>query len=390
MSEGSPLQDGIYFRPADRPPGRCFRLVLFNIRAGAALGDVGPGLAQMWALLRDLRTGKIADLDPTPPDEAEKARKAKLTCLLGFGARFFRRYRDVHPPRGVVPLGELTLPALPWVADAQRQNGEADVVVQLIADTDLAVDRALVELWMLLARAGGFPLELVTYYSGFNRDDRRSWLGFHDGISNIEPELRRKVIEVEVKDPPWMLGGTYMGFMRLAIDLAAWRERPRKEQEILVGRDKLTGCPVTGVDANGDPLRLAHCPMGANGPTSANYIEPLAPPVAEALVRQSHIHRTNPNRRGVEEQSNRIFRQGYEFVEPLPNGQIRIGLNFVSFQSELERLTHILTLFSWLGDSNFGGVANGAARALSFISLVGGGFYAVPPKHDAFPGADMF
>ena len=385
MPDDSALQEGIYFRPSDRPPGRCYRLVLLNIAGGVPLRRAGQAIAQVWTLLGALKEGRTNELgEPPTAADVALARSAKLTCLLAFGATLFRRHREVQTPPHVVPLEELSFPSLPWKTDRGERKGEADLAIQLIANTDLAVERALVETWLLI-KEKGLPLELVTVYGGFNREDRRSWLGFHDGISNVDPAQRREVIEVPVKAPPWMFGGTYMAFFRLALDLAVWRKESRARQEILVGRDKVTGCPLASVNRQEQPVPMGGCPVGANPPDSRGYIRGPELPVAERLLRQSHIHRTNPNRAGVADGDHRIFRQGYEFVETLTGGDLRVGLNFVSFQRDLQRLMGILNQFTWLRDANFGG--NGDVK---FVSLIDGGFYAVPPNGGTFPGAALF
>lgn len=87
------------------------------------------------------------------------------------------------------------------------------------------------------------------------------------------------------------------------------------------------------------------------------------------------------------------FRQGYEFLEPLPEGGVRLGLNFVSFQRDLRLLKSILGLRSWLGDANFGGPQEpepGEPAPIELMSVTAGGYYAVPPKSETFPGAGIF
>lgn len=72
-------------------------------------------------------------------------------------------------------------------------------------------------------------------------------------------------------------------------------------------------------------------------------------------------------------------------MEALPGGRLRVGVNFVSFQRRISSLTTILTNQSWLGDINFGGEPSPA-----LLTLIGGGYYAVPPAGGPFPGAEMF
>jgi len=388
----SRLQDGIYFASGTTPLS-AYRLVLLNVRGAASAAEVRGALATMWGKLQQLREGVF---DEGAPAVGGAADPGELSCLLGFGASLFARYGGLARPGGVEPLGDLPFKSLRWVA-ADRRIGEADLVVQLIAKSELAVDRAVVELWTWTSSAQ-VPLEILTVYNGFKRDDGRSWLGFHDGVNNIESSQRRGVIEATGGNPAWMDGGTYMAFLRLALDLVAWHQLSPAIQEIIVGRDKQSGCPLVRVDPGLKPVAMAGCPAGSNHPQSASYKNPPLPGVDQGLLRESHMHRVNLNRQGPpdEEQNNRIFRQGYEFVESLGAGGLRVGLNFVSFQRSLGNITRILHLPGWLGDANFGGVADASAPVpgglapLRLISVIAGGYYAVPPSAKPFPGADIF
>jgi Dyp-type peroxidase family len=402
------LQDGIYFRKYQRP-SPYYRLLLLNVKAGATSGQARAAIAAVWEMVQGLRRGVVQELRPTrDADPAILVPAGDLTCLLGFGVRLFD-HDPTLTPHGVRPAelihlgynGDQPFPSLLWVEEAERRSGEADLALQFIAETELAVNRAVVEVCMLINdKDNPLPLDIVTFYNGFNRDDRRSWIGFQDGISNIEPSQRRTAIEVALNNPVWMAGGTYMAFLRLAIDLAKWRGLSREHQEILVGRDKLTGYPLEKVTRLGQapvPVPVAGCPMFSNPPPQ--YINPPPPPVTESLLRTSHIHRANPNRNIADsDEDNRIFRQGYEFLESVTDGGLRVGLNFVSYQRSLNRLTNILNIPGWLGNVNFGGPVSpqlGEPRPISFLSIIAGGFYAVPPKADPtqgeeFPGAGIF
>jgi deferrochelatase/peroxidase EfeB len=387
------LQEGIYFRPG-KQPGRCFRLLLLRIPSGAGRSRAKTSITKVWKRVQGLREDLLADLrpprlmlpsgTPDPPDP-------ELSCLIGFGAPLFDRYPDLEPPPGLVRIDpRRAFPEIGWVAEPDRVVGEADLALQFIAGSELAVSRAVVEAWMLI-KADRLNLEVVALHGGFNREDRRSWLGFHDGIGNIEPALRRTAIETRAGasgpgDPAWMDGGTYMGFLRLALDLETWQGLSRPEQEALVGRDRETGCPLIRSSRRLND-RLSGCPE-SRGPGSDDYRNPPLPSIeADDLAQYSHMNRTNINRRrgAIEDGDNRIFRQGYEFAECLSDGRLRVGLNFVSFQRQISCLTNILTRNNWLGDANFGGKPSPALQ-----SLIGGGYYAVPPVGKPFPGADIF
>ncbi|MEJ8645450.1 hypothetical protein WKI68_37965 [Streptomyces sp. MS1.HAVA.3] len=102
----------------------------------------------------------------------------------------------------------------------------------------------MVELWKLLSGGrdrdtGSGTLEIAGIQTGFQRDDRRSWIGFHDGVSNLASHEREGVISIgesEAGQDSWTVGGTYLVFLRLAVDLTQWHHLPRAEQELLVGR----------------------------------------------------------------------------------------------------------------------------------------------------------
>lgn len=267
------------------------------------------------------------------------------------------------------------------------------MLVQLTADREAAVNAAAVEIWKAVVD-DELPLTLRASYAGFGRLDGRGWLDFHDGVSNLQVDDRRAAI-VAGADPPWMTGGTYRAVLRLGVDLAAWRSLGRTDQELLVGRDKLSGAPLTGVRRSPsgalEPV-AAEAPMEAGSSLSVDHIDP--PQVNDPVIESSHIHRANQNRASAATAGGlRIFRQGYDFLDALGPDGPSLGLTFISFQRGLSILQHLLHLGGWLGDVNFGGRADrqpGEPAPPALISLLAGGLYAVPPRGGAFPGADLF
>jgi deferrochelatase/peroxidase EfeB len=252
-----------------------------------------------------------------------------------------------------------------------------------------------VEVSKLIAEEG-LPLGTTGSYGGFQRDDGRSWIGFHDGVTNIEPSQRLAAVQSD-GDPEWARGGSFLAFLRIEIDLRIWRRLSRVEQEVVVGRDKLSGCPLESIER----IRggLVPRPIAAEPPTAASgwrerdaYFNP--PETTDPLLEASHIHRVNQTRAAGETPAGqRIFRQGYEYLEGIGPDGPRLGLNFISFQRDLERLRQVLGLKGWLGDVNFGGPLEpgpGEPEAPHLLALRAGGFYAVPPLGDSFPGADLF
>jgi deferrochelatase/peroxidase EfeB len=329
-----------------------------------------------------------------------------MTVLLGFGRNAFELdglalarphgLADEYLFRSADRAGGGPLlrgSGLSYAADVRANMATEAFCVQVIAATKLAVDRAVVETWKALADRAQPALELAAFYLGNQRNDHRSWIDFHDGLSNLRSSDRESVIAIGPgTDAAWAVGGTYLAFLRLAVDLAGWRRLGRRDQELAVGRDKLSGCPIVGVDG-GVPRTESGCPIAGTQifqtPNDGPFAEP--PEVADPVVRASHVQRANHHIRPASDSgSRRIFRQGYEFLEwaPDPPG-FRAGLNFVSFQDTPARLLKLLTAGDWLGGANFGGDEAAHPELASLLSVYGAGVYFVAPVVDGepFPGA---
>jgi deferrochelatase/peroxidase EfeB len=345
------------------------------------------------------------------PGVALPAEEDRTEFLLGFGRNAFGLGGVASPrPRGLAdeylfrsalaggggPL--LRGSGLSYASDVSANMATEHVCVQVIADSKLAVDRAIVETWKALADMASPALSVTTFYLGAQRNDHRSWIDFHDGLSNLRSEDREAVIAIgSGADEDWAVGGTYLAFLRLAIDLGGWRRLSRVEQELAVGRDKLTGCPITGVGEDGMLQHDAGCPVTGTQiwetVNDARFAEP--PEVEDPRVRASHVQRANHHQRPASDAgTRRIFRQGYDFLEwaDAPPG-FRAGLNFVSFQDTPGRLLSMLTAGGWLGAANFGGDEARLPELASLLSVYGAGVYFVPPAAgdgEAFPGAAAF
>jgi Dyp-type peroxidase family len=340
------IQEGVYFRSGERP-APCWRLLLLRVVPGSAAADVRDAIDAIVRMLGALRAGRVRELRGQPADgvEATRATFDGLAALLGYGRSLFDHDPPLTAGRRPDFLAYLSpFPAIP-LADSYTRAGEADVALQLTGATPAAVNRAAVEVWKLIEDKG-LPLDAAASYEGFGRPDGRGWLEFHDGVGNMRPGERLAAIAAR-PDPRWMAGGTYMAFLRLRVDLRAWRALDRGAQERAVGREKLTGAP--------------------------------------ALREGSHAQRANQSRGSSDSPAAlRIYRQGYDFIATVGPDGPEVGLNFVSFQSDLQTLQHLMHLPGWLGDANFGG------DAPPLISLLAGGFYAVPPRARPFPGASLF
>lgn len=391
----SQLQDGIYLERRD--DRAAFLLATLRIHQGVRRPEASHAIGRVWQVLTELRNGGVMrDLTDTRPGEAPvTAPPGTFDGLLGFGASFFDPQRGLtEAPRpallvSVADPGQ-PFPQLPWTSGDVTGRGEDDLCLQLTGRDQHAVGRAIVEAWKVIVDEQ-LPLTITGTFDGFGRDDGRSWIGFHDGVSNIEPSMRRAAVECR-GDPDWNRGGTYLAFLRCAVDLAAWRRLTRTEQELLVGRDKLTGAGLRSVAmCDGTPVPTAF-PLPAVDPeASGAFRDP--PETGDPIVEASHVHRANQNRASATTVAgHRIYRQGYEYLDDLTATGPRLGLNFVSFQCELDHLRQILCLPSWLGDVNFGGRQErtpGEPPPILAVALDAAGLYAVPPQRGRFPGADL-
>ncbi len=400
------LPAGIHFRAGESPPD-FFSFLTFDFLSTATPVTAAAALTAMWEVLGEVRQGIVRDLQSTREgDPVIRVNGGDLQFVLCFGPKLFdptgrgtplvpvEQKPDRLPLLGGSPNGPF--PQLKWVADAQPGAAQTDFAIQLTGTSELSVRRPIVELQKVIDDKG-LPVKLVRFFTGLHREDRRSWIDFHDGINNMRSDERQEAMEIVQAPQAWLVGGTTVAFLRIAVDLQGWRQLSREQQEALVGRDKLSGCPLEAVTANSNGSLTLHrsgCPLHAEIGAGEGWTDEMRdpPPAENTIVRASHIHRANRTRQPpATDAARRVYRQGYEFIEAPPNGGVRLGLNFVGFQRDASLLLNILRANEWMGDANFGGQeGNAAVPAFPLMSLVAGGLFAVPPRGDPFPGHDLF
>jgi deferrochelatase/peroxidase EfeB len=405
------LQEGIYFDKG-QTPGRCFAIAFLRAQQGATAEQVGLLMGQIWKTCQNLKQGKVSDL----PDVEVPA--SGLSVLVGYGPKAFALPgAQLSLPEGLQTRFQFRSPLqgggnpiligtrLNYLQGLQRNLATEEIALQFIGDTPLAVSRAIVEIWKVLQdninpQMGEAALSISGSFMGFNREDHRSWIDFHDGVSNLPSgDPRRQVLEIKPEtagNDTWTIGGTYLAFLRLPVDLKTWRSLPRPEQELLVGRDKLTGCALTQLDLQGQSTPVSGCPFTG----TRSVIEPgnesfrEAPQAVAPTLQKSHIQRVNQVKDGnlSNPSSFRIFRQGYEFMDGIEGGELVLGLNFVSFQDSPKRIMGILSQRSWMQEVNFGGDASTVPPgAPELLKVQAAGIYLVPPviETEQFPGQNI-
>jgi Dyp-type peroxidase family len=389
----SRIQPGIHVQSGTTPQP-AYRLLLLNTGRGATPTGVSRGLHSLLAMLNHLQKGRLPELagESATTRAAAKRQLESLDVLIGYGRRLFDKkahrpaLTSAERPEFLSYLADDgPFPTLRWAPE--RSNAEADFAIQLTASNNAAVTSAAVEVWKLISDQR-LPLKLAASFDGFGRSDGRGWLGFHDGVSNMPADQRLHAITAAA-DPTWMTGGTYMAYLRLPVDLTAWRSLSRTEQELSVGRNKLSGAALVRARSESGQLR----PIAARAPSSDASATELArwrdpPQTSDPILETAHIARANQTRASpLAPGAWRILRQGYDYFESVGE-DVRVGLNFVSFQRDLRVLQQVLHQPDWLGDANFGGAV--LASDTPLISVAAGGFYAIPPRGKPFPGAEIF
>jgi deferrochelatase/peroxidase EfeB len=404
---------------------RTFAILFLRVAEGRTSIEIGKSLKNLWNMYKRLQKGKVAGLPNT------LLPTGGLTVLVAYAPNIFKfpnirknlpndlRGRQFLPPGdGGKPI--LNGAGIKYALDIHENVGITEhIVFQFISNTQLATYRAVVETMKHLDSTdpNNRTLYLTKFYTGFQRDDSRSWLGFHDGVSNMKSAKEREdAIRVDIASNKlehsdyWTRGGTYLAFLRIEIDLSIWERIDRKSQELIVGRNKLTGYPLIGVDRKGNPVsnqgsqthqrsmmrhKFEDHPDYFKKPVVTNQnLNSLDTEASIRILSQSHIGRTRhiDKIESKEVTSRRIFRQTFEFLEPVPGNTsktLRTGLNFVSFQNDPGRLFFILTDPNWMGNVSFGGNPNINAIDKLFSVLAAGVFF-VPRVGRPFPGANIF
>ncbi len=299
----------------------------FDVTSDAA-GDL-RGLLEQWsAAAARLTVGEpyepVAQMEDEPSvdtGEAVGLSPSRLTVTIGVGPTLFGSggadrfgLARLRPPE-LVPLppfqGE----------DLDPSSSGGDLCVQACADDPQVAFHAI----HVLSRIASSAATLRYAQQGFGRTSStsrsqgtpRNLMGFKDGTDNIRAEetgAMNDFVWVQPADQPgWMAGGTYLIARRIRILFDVWDATTLEDQQLVIGREKLTGAPLGG-EGEYDPVDL-HA-TAANG-------ELVIP--ADAHIRLAGPHAN---------QGQRILRRGYSYSEAVEpgSGQIDAGLFFVAFQ----------------------------------------------------------
>lgn len=428
------LQEGIYYKKGDRP-GQSLGLMFFRADQTATAFEVGEIITRVWDTCMNLKKGRLKDFKGLEVEHPEVYED--LSVLIGYGSRVFdldgalrkrpslmsKELTFTQPKMGGGPL--FAGSDLVYHEDLIENHAAFDdIVIQFISNSHFITSQSIVEVWHELMEAMNDleyekSLSVTMFYDGFRRSDDRNWMGFHDGVSNIKEEERKDVIVIDqsqVKpEENWTVDGTFMGFIRMYIDLQNWWKQKRREQEVMVGRDKVSGCPLIGVNkTSGENIVIAGCPVPGTREVidkgNERFRDPprygfqrLATGVSDDLLKFSHVGEMRISKESASQNEEyRIFRQGYEFLEQTNSyPRVRTGLNFISFQESPKRLFDRIknlqmqmqkTSNAFIDWTKQNGEVTSRLKFNSFFKVGAAGVFFVPAfnSEERFPGASIF
>jgi putative iron-dependent peroxidase len=163
--------------------------------------------------------------------------EAELTLVVGIGAGLWDRLTGAPRPAGLHPFRELA---------GSRHTAVAtpgDLLFHIRAHRfDLCFELAQ----RLTDRLRGIT-EVVDEVHGFRSFDERDVLGFVDGTENPEGVAAGEAVLIGDEDPAYS-GGSYVIVQKYVHDLTAWDALSTEEQELAIGRTKLSDIELPDED----------------------------------------------------------------------------------------------------------------------------------------------
>jgi deferrochelatase/peroxidase EfeB len=317
-------QAGITTPSQDRVHFAAFDVVTDDPAELRALLDEWTAAAeQMTQGLEAGEFGAVGGPYLAPPDDTGEAlglSAARLTLTFGFGPTLFEL--DAVDRFGIADRRPSALQPLPTFAgddlDPQRVGG--DLCIQACADDPQVAFHAVRN----LARIGFGRAAMRWSQLGFGRTSStstaqstpRNLFGFKDGTANIKAEetaeLDRHVWLQADDDGERWAGGSYVVARRIRMHIETWDRTPLSEQELLIGRQKGSGAPMTG----GDEFAQPDFEM-----SDGNGGGPL-------IDMNAHVRLAHPaDNNGV-----RILRRGFNFTDGTDAlGRLDAGLLFIAY-----------------------------------------------------------
>lgn len=271
----------------------------------AALPDLAPRADAVRDLVEALGAAvlKCTLADRTDPSLLPDG-PGNLTVTVGLGPRLVRLV-DASMP------GSVDLPLFRGDEELGVKQRGGDLMLSVCAN-DQTILAPVTE--YLLGTVGG----AVNWAQSGSRAPgtgtiARNPLGFRDGV--IVPRGSDEINENVWISEGSAAGGSICVVRRLDLDTIEFAKRTLDEQQRIVGREKVTGVPLSGGGPDAEVDLLAKSPDGA-------YLTP----------RGSHVRAAHPSFTG----SALMLRRGYGYAQSGSGELSRGGLLFVCFQRDLE------------------------------------------------------
>jgi porphyrinogen peroxidase len=171
----------------------------------------------------------LADVPGVKRSVGFRVPEAELTCVVGIGAALWDAVSAGPRPSDLHPFRELVGPR----HTAPATSG--DLLFHIRAHRfDLCFELAQ----RLTERLRGLAV-VVDEVHGFRSFDERDVLGFVDGTENPEGGAAAEAVLIGDEDPAFA-GGSYVIVQKYVHDLRAWDALSTEEQELVIGRTKLS------------------------------------------------------------------------------------------------------------------------------------------------------
>jgi deferrochelatase/peroxidase EfeB len=352
----TPAQDRLYFA--------AFHVVTTDrSELRRVLDEWTVAAAQMTAGREAGEHGAVGGPYLAPPDDTGEAldlTAAHLTITVGVGRSLFVDTEGRDRGFGLASRLPAALVDLPHFKgddlDPSRVGG--DLCVQACADDPQVAFHAVRN----LARIGFGVVSLRWSQLGFGRTSStttdqttpRNLFGFKDGTANVMADdiagLDEHVWVQRGDDPAadWLTGGSYLVARRIGMHIETWDRTSLSEQELVIGRTKGTGAPLSG---GGEFSEIDFAMAGRDG-------EPL-------VGHGAHVRLAHPSHNG----GVRMLRRGYNFTEGSNGlGRLDAGLIFIAFVRDPR--THYIPIQTAMAANDL---------LVEYLLHTGSGLFAVLP-----------
>jgi deferrochelatase/peroxidase EfeB len=345
---------------ATTPPSNLL-FAAFDVTA-SQVSDLTELLRTWTAAAARLASNSTLNVDDS--DETVGLPPSSLTLTFGFGPGIFNERfglaSRIPPNFGPLP------PFKGEQLDVASSGG--DLMVQACAEDQMTAFHAVRQLGRLAAgfakqRWGlaGFGASAAVHHV----ETPRNLLGFKDGTVNPKPgsdAFDSTVWVGETGDPAWMRGGTYLCARRIRMNLPPWDGLSRADQQVVIGRDKLSGAPLSG---GGEFTALDFATLGADG--------------VPAIPLDSHVRLASATFNAGATMLRRSY--SYDNGVDTTNGVHDTGMLFLAYVRDIN--TQFVPIQRQLAASD---------RMNSFITHIGTATFAIPPgvKYGGWVGQELF